>query len=76
MKSADVAPLDTTNRFMVTAKGERVVQQRLQAYLTREEALQLASWLIVMAECVDSPRGESEALEIVRATVRVIQKGD
>ena len=64
--------LDTLNQFAVTAKDSKVLilgLVRVPRYLTVDEALQLAAWLIVGAELA----GADHSLEVAAATVEAIR---
>lgn len=64
-----VEPLETFNRFLVTAKDEQVLMLLSPApKFAPEEALQLAAWLVVGAELA----GYEHPLEKTVATVKAI----
>lgn len=56
---------DTTNQFMVGGFGEFVTVLRFSTQITRKEALNLAAWLVAIADRDDE---FSDLLEAVRST--------
>lgn len=62
----DVDPIETFNRYGVGRRGARIVIMGLRAELSKDEALNLAAWLVALAEEHD---GEfAGLLEAVRNT--------
>lgn len=45
--------LDTSNRFMVSAAGPNISIMRTPTTITRDDALNLAAWLVAMADRED-----------------------
>lgn len=43
-------PLDTINRFGVGVRGDRITIMAAQHELSKAEALNLAAWLVVLAD--------------------------
>jgi hypothetical protein len=43
-------PIDTTNLFWVGVKGEAIVVMRPRQHMTKAEALNLAAYLVVLAD--------------------------
>lgn len=82
------SPPDTLNRFAVTASEGRVfiagigslnLEHSQRRGITKDEALNLAAWLVVMSECSLSlepsgPSGANPALEVVRDLVYAIKR--
>lgn len=59
------AEIDTANRFLVGARGDDLVILRFARSVTKEEALNLAAWLVALADS----KGEFPAiLEAVQNT--------
>lgn len=58
--------IDTLNRSLVGVRGDRVVIGRFRAELSKAEALNLAAWLVALAEDEDHAFGP--VLEAVRNT--------
>lgn len=56
---------DTANKFFVSRRGEEVIILAFRAKMTRDEAIALAAWLVVMADDQDN---FTEALETVKNT--------
>lgn len=42
--------MDTTNKFMVCAKGNEFAMLRQPGNMSRDDALNLAAWLVAMAD--------------------------
>lgn len=60
--------IDTTNRFLVGARGDSVIiMRRPNAELSKEDALNLAAWLVALAD----PDGEE--FKAVRGLPRFAQ---
>ena len=49
----DPRPLETLNRFAVTATENKVIVGIPPRYLKKSEAVTLAAWLVAMADCLD-----------------------
>lgn len=64
--------IDTLNRFMVAKQGDHLCVMRAPALgvVTRDEALNLAAWLVAMADVLPSEAG-APSFEDVLAAVRV-----
>jgi len=64
---------DPTNRFFVGVRGgaEIVIQRPPHRPITREEALNLAAYLLVMVECMDlgSTRDTAADFDALRAAI-------
>lgn len=45
-----MADIDTLNRFFVGARGDKVVILKFRTEISREEALNLAAWLVAIAD--------------------------
>jgi hypothetical protein len=58
--------VDTTNRHLVSLGGNRVVVMSPPRMLTKQQAFELAAWLVVTAEMLD---GEAPTLEEARAAI-------
>jgi len=58
-------PIDTANDSIVGVQGENIIVMNLKNPMTKEKALRLAAWLIVLAD--DEDKFE-ELLEAVRNT--------
>ena len=54
-------PISTLNRFLIGRRGNKVTSLKLRVDLTRQEALNLAAWLVVIAEGIDEPGAPSFA---------------
>jgi hypothetical protein len=53
---------DTTNRHLVTEHQGKVVMQFVPRALTAVQAVELAAWLVAMAECAElDPKFDAEA---------------
>lgn len=51
-----MAEIDTLNRFMVGARGDNITIMRFSPLLSKEEALNLAAYLVCLAD--NSPTHE------------------
>lgn len=47
--------IDTLNRFLVTSNSGQVIVMRPPTRMTRAEALNLAAWLVAMADSCGPP---------------------
>ena len=59
--------IDTTNKFFVGAHGDTIMSLILQREFTREEALNLAAYLVAIAETQAGP-SFSEVLRAIEHT--------
>lgn len=57
--------MDTTNDFAVSTMGEKIIIMRLNAVLTKAEALRMAAWLVSLA---DDKNQFNEVLDAVQNT--------
>lgn len=65
-----VGPLDTLNRFAITAHGSSVVMQgRPPAVMQTTTAIELAAWLLMGAELA----GHGAVVEVVAKTLEAIR---
>lgn len=60
--------IDTTNRHMVTVKGNQVLITYGLQLMTSMEAKAFAAWLVAMADCVSEP--DEPSFEDVLAAVQ------
>lgn len=53
IKAVEVPSVDTTNHFLVGLKGDDVAIAIFPALITKERAVNLAAWLVVMSDVSD-----------------------
>lgn len=53
IKAVEIPTLDTTNHFMVSLAGDAIAVIRGIGLITKEEAVNLAAWLVVMSDVSD-----------------------
>jgi hypothetical protein len=65
-------PIDTTNRFQVGLAGDGIAvlgtARLLRGPISKEDALNLAAWLVAVAEVAPGPGRFAPVLEAVRNT--------
>lgn len=62
--------MDTTNYFAVGVMGEAVVSLGLNRRFSRDQALNLAAWLVVMTEATDDGDTVRSDFDALVAAVR------
>jgi len=68
----DPEGIDTTNRFAVGVSARDVVALKLALRLPPDDALNLAAWLVAMAEAVTTLNDQTSARERFNAILEAV----